>query len=314
MPAAPGPAARRRLAGSCLGQREETALAGEADGRTVLGKAGDDRFSEPARLGLDGTHLVKHLASGGPVARVLSQAAPDQLSQFGGHAAKVRGAVDQPVHERGVRPGTERSLACGGEGEHRAQAEQVAGRADIRAQGLFGGHEPRRADPQVGARGYARLGGLGNPEVDDPRPIFGQQHVGRFKVTMHDTGGVDSVQALRQPGGQRQQRAHGKGSVLTHRLAQRGPGDVRRGQPRHRAVQVRVDHQRGEQAAYLPGGRDLLPEPGPELRVRGQFGPDDLDGDGPAPRGHAQEHLSHATAAQLTEQLVGPDLTWVLGL
>ena len=125
---------------------EEAARTGGADGRTVLGKAGDDRFGEPAGLGLDGTHLVKHLASGGPVARVLSQAAPDQLSQFGGHAAKVRGAVDQPVHERGVRPGTERSLACGGEGEHRAQAEQVAGRADIRAQGLFGGHEPGRAD------------------------------------------------------------------------------------------------------------------------------------------------------------------------
>ena len=64
----------------------------EPTARTVLGEVGDDRFGEPAGRGLDGTHLVQQLAGGGPVARELSQAAPDQLPQFGGHAVKVGGA------------------------------------------------------------------------------------------------------------------------------------------------------------------------------------------------------------------------------
>jgi hypothetical protein len=197
VPPGPFPADRPWLSGNRPGQCGEAARARGADGRTVLGKAGDDRFGEPARRGRDGTYLVQQLAGGGPVVRELSQAALDQLPQFGGYVIKVRGAVDQPVHERGGRPGTERSLAGGGEGEHRAQAEQVAGRAEIRIQDLFWGHEPRRADRQVGARGRARLGGLGNPEVDDSRPVFGQQDVGRLKVAVHHPGGMDGAQALR---------------------------------------------------------------------------------------------------------------------
>jgi hypothetical protein len=102
--------------------------------------------------------------------------------------------------------------------------------------------------------------------------------------------------------------------VVAHRLGQRRPGDVSRGQPGHRAVQVCIDHERGEQAAHLLRGRDLSAEPGPEIGVFGQLGPDDLDREGPSARGHAQEHLSHAAAAQLPEQPVRPDLTRVVRL
>jgi hypothetical protein len=102
--------------------------------------------------------------------------------------------------------------------------------------------------------------------------------------------------------------------VAAHRLGQRRPGDVGRSQPRHRAVEVRVDDERGEQAAHLLRGRHLLAEPGPELGILGQLGPDDLDRDGPPARGHPQEHLSHAAAAQLPEQPEGPDLLRIIGL
>jgi hypothetical protein len=131
---------------------------------------------------------------------------------------------------------------------------------------------------------------------------------------VHHAGRVDGAQALGQPGGEREQRADRQRSVVAHRLGQRRPGDVGRGQPGHRAVEVCVDDERGEQAAHLLCGRDLPAEPGPELGVFGQFGPDDLDRDGPSARGHAQEHLSHAAAAQLPEQPVRPDLTRVVRL
>jgi hypothetical protein len=61
-------------------------------------------------------------------------------------------------------------------------------------------------------------------------------------------------------------------------------------------------------------GCDLSPEPGQELGIRRQLGPDDLDGDRPAVGGHAQECLAQAVTTQLTKQPVGPDLTRVVGL
>jgi hypothetical protein len=134
---------------------------------------------------------------------VLSQAVPDQPPQVGGHAADLREIIDHPVHQRDGRPRAERALASSGEGEHRAQAEHVAGRAELGAQNLFGGHVPGRADHQVRAHGGGP-GRLGNAEVDDPRAVLGQQHIGRLQVAMHHPGGVDGAQALRQPGGQRE--------------------------------------------------------------------------------------------------------------
>jgi hypothetical protein len=55
--------------------------------------------------------------------------------------------------------------------------------------------------------------------------------------------------------------------VIGHRLGQRRPGHVRRHQPRRRRIRVTIEYLRGEQAMHLPRRRDLLPEPGPEIRV-----------------------------------------------
>jgi hypothetical protein len=102
--------------------------------------------------------------------------------------------------------------------------------------------------------------------------------------------------------------------VAAHRLGQRRAGHIRGRQPGHRGVQVRVHHERGKQAAYLLSRDDLAPEPGPEVRIGGQFGPDDLNRDRPTPRRHAQEHSSHAAAAELPQQSVRSDLPRVIGL
>ena len=75
-----------------------------------------------------------------------------------GHAIQARLAVDHAVDQRGGRPAAERPLARGGEGEDRAQAEDVAGRADLAAFGLLRRHEAGRADHQSGTRQRAGLG------------------------------------------------------------------------------------------------------------------------------------------------------------
>jgi hypothetical protein len=59
--------------------------------------------------------------------------------------------------------------------------------------------------------------------------------------------------------------------MAVYRLGQRRSSDIGGSQLRHRAVGVRIDHQRAKVAAHRPGRGDLLPEPGLELAIRGQF-------------------------------------------
>ncbi len=120
---------------------------------------------------------------------------------------------------------------------------------------------------------------------------------------MHDARGMDRAQAVRQPGRQPQHGIQRQRPVLADRVGQRRPGHERRRQPRHVAVQIRVEHGNGNGSAHLTRGAD----PGPEPGIRGQFGPDELYRDvGPA-LGAAAEHLSQGVAAKLLQQPVRPD-------
>jgi hypothetical protein len=127
------------------------------------------------------------------------------------------------------------------------------------------------------------------------------------QVAVHDARGVDSGQAFGQPGREPEQRAGGQRPVLADPVGQRRADHVRPGQPRHVAVQVRVDHAGDKRPAHLRGRGDLGPEPGPEPGIGGQFGPDDphhhVDPVGRTP----QVHRSQAVTTKLPEQPVRPD-------
>ena len=245
------------------------------------------------RIWLDEAQLGQQAAGTGPAARLLGQAAVDQPPQFAGQVAQLGRAVDQPVHQQGARPGTERPVPGSRVHQHRAQAEDVARRSGVMAQGLFRRHEPRRGEVST------RRGGPRDREVGHPRPALGQQHVRRIDVPVYQARGVQRAQAFGQPG---RQRPHGTGRyrpVVADRLGQRRPGDVRRGQPGHRGLQVRVHHGR-ECSADLPGRGDLGLEPGIGRHVGPHGGQRDVF---PARRA-GQER---AVVAQLPEQLVRPD-------
>jgi hypothetical protein len=133
-----------------------------------------------------------------------------------------------------------------------------------------------------------------------------------MEVPVHEARGVDGAQAFREPARQGQQGPGGHRPVLADRLGQRGAVDVRRRQPRHVVVQIRVDHGGHEGSADLPRSGDLGPELGAEPGVPGQLGPDDLHRDGIPARRTAQEHIAQCTATQRPEQLVRPDRAHVV--
>jgi hypothetical protein len=99
--------------------------------------------------------------------------------------------------------------------------------------------------------------------------------------------------------------------VAGYHLGQRWPGDVCGGQPRQRAIDVRVYHRGGEQAAHPPRRGDLQREARPELRIRGQFGADDFHGDRPPARRHAEEDLPHAPLAKPPGQAIRSDYSQI---
>jgi hypothetical protein len=155
---------------------------------------------------LHGRHLGQQFVGGGPVGWLLGQAMLDQEAQFGGQLIQIRLAVDEPVGQLRTRPFAERPLACGGEHEHRTEAEHVAWRPDIPAHGLLGRHEPGRADHQARSGHRHGLRSARDAEVNHPRPVLGQQHVGGLQVAVHHGCGVNRAQALRQPRRERQRR------------------------------------------------------------------------------------------------------------
>ena len=258
------------------------------------GERADDRFGPPVRRRLERPDLGEQAGGGGPLAGILGQAALDQRPDFGRHPVKAGVAVDHAVQQRGRGPGAERALARGGEGQQRPEAEDVGRRPDLVTHGLLGGHEPGRADHQARLRQRRGFHRAGDAEVDDPRAVVRDQHVRRLEVPVHHARGVDRAEALRQARGQRQQRPRRTRPVVRYRPMQRRPGDISRGQPRRRPVDVGVHHHGREYSAHPAGRVDLPPEPVPELRIRGQLSPDDLHRYRPAARGDAEENPPHA--------------------
>ena len=282
---------------------------GRVAGLRKLDERAGDRLRQPA-LGRPPRARARRelqIPGGRPLAGVLGQAALDQPAHLGGHAVQVHLAVDGAVGQRGSRSAAERRFAGGGEGENGAQAEDVAGGTDLPAFDLFGGHVSGRAYEQPGTRQRAGLGRDGNAEIDDPRPVLSQQHVRWLQVTVHDPRGMNGAQARRQTRREFQHRPPRQGPVLPHRVSQRRPGHIGRGQPRHRAIGIRADQRHGEPAAHLAGDGDFPPEARPELRVRGQVGADHLHRRELAVRRRAQEHPAHATRTQNSAEPVGPD-------
>ena len=276
--------------------------------RGSRGEAADDRVRQPIPVGLEGAHLGQQGFGRGTLRRVLGQAALDQRPHRGRHLVKAGRFMRDAVQQRRRRPGAERSLAGGGEHEHRPQAEDVALRSSLAAQSLLGGHEPGRSGHQVGLGQRGGFRRAGDAEVDHPRPVLRQQHVRRLEILVDHSRGVDRRQALRQARGQRQQRPLRQWPVTVHRLVQRRPRHVRCGQPRHRPADVpRPPPSRVNTPLTRRTAATSRPNRTRNCGIRGQLGADDLHRYRPPARRHAQVHLPHTTAPEPPNQPVRAD-------
>ena len=112
--------------------------------------------------------------------------------------------MDDAVEQLCGRADSEGTLAHGGERQHGTQAEDVAGRPGLFASRLLGRHEPGRADHEVGAGQRGGVRSTGDPEINDPRAVAGQQYVRGLEVAVDHPLGMDRPEPFRQPRGQRQ--------------------------------------------------------------------------------------------------------------
>jgi hypothetical protein len=152
-----------------------------------------------------------------------------------------------------------------------------------------------------------------DPEVDHPRPVPGQQHIRRLQVPVHHPGTMNRGQRLGHPGHQQEHALGRHRPVIGHRPRQGRPGHVRRHQPRRRPVRITVKNLRREQTVHASRGRDLLPEPNPEVRVVAQLRPHHLERHRPAARGKGQVHPAYPAGPQPSPQPVARHLGRVAG-
>jgi hypothetical protein len=215
--------------------------------------------------------------------------------------------VHHAVQDGRRRAGAERARSGRRVGDHAAEREHVARGAGALSLGLLGRHETWRAEHHSGRCQRGSVGGAGDTEVDHPRPVGGQQHVGGLEIAVHHPACVYRLQGLDQPGEQRPQRLLGQWPVLGDQLVQAGAGYERGRQPRRALVQPAGDDRRGVDPADGPRRGDFLAEPAQELGVAGQIRVDDLDRHRPAGRGEPEVDAAHAARAELPAQPVFAD-------
>jgi hypothetical protein len=137
----------------------------------------------------------------------------------------------------------------------------------------------------------------GDTEVDHPRSGQREQHVGRLQITVHDPSRVHRRQRRRDPESDPVQRGLVQRSAVRHRDAQRHAVDEFGDQVWLSRGRISVEHPRRTERRHSPRRRHLVREPGPELRVGGQFGVHDLHRD-PRPAGQRPAEIDGAHPAR----------------
>jgi hypothetical protein len=280
---APGPLnvrAWRQL--ECFDPRAQRGLLRLDDAGHVGRPEGGGRQSEPLRRR---RAVRRDLAQVGTLPRVLGEAGLDEPANLGGNRAEIRLTVHDAVHHRGrrrARGDAERVGPGGGVGEDGPEREDVARRPGLERLHLLGGHVAQRPDDGAG-RGQPGVGDRArDAEVDDPRPVEREQHVGGLEVTVDEVGSVDGAQRLGQARGEPPHGGDGEGPVAGDDVVKGRTRDECSRQPRRVVVDPRRYDRSGVPAADLLRGFHLVAEPSDELRVLAQLPVDDLDRYDPA--------------------------------
>ncbi len=209
---------------------------------------------------------------------------------------------------QGGRP-LERAASAQGQRQQGGEREHVARRGQGPPLRLLGGHERGRADHPTGVSEFGvLLDRPGDPEVDHPHAVLGEQDVPRLEVAVDQPRPVDLHQGRRQSDRQPVHGVRGQRAAGLHRVRQRRADHEHRGQPGRHRLHVGVHHGRRVGAGHPAGGGDLAPEPGPERVIGGEPFMYLLDRHQPPVRARTQQHPAHPAAAELGQDPVRTDL------
>ncbi|PPS73176.1 hypothetical protein BZZ08_06987 [Streptomyces sp. MH60] len=232
----------------------------------------------------------------------------DERAQLVGQALQV-GALAQQHEDRLDRVGAvEGRVSGGGEDQHRAEREHVAGPGDAAGVlGLLRGHVGGGADGDVrhGQTGVRNAGR--DTEVDHAGAVLDHEDVGGLQVAVDQARAVDRLERLRDAGGQPAHRLGRQRPALVHYLLEGGCGHVGRGQPGHRGAGVGVDHGRRVEAGDRAGRLHLAGEADAEQLVLRQFRAHRLDRHAPPGRRAREIDQPHAAGAEPAQHLERPD-------
>jgi hypothetical protein len=153
-----------------------------------------------------------------------------------------------------------------------------------------------------------RLGageGGGDAEVDDLRRAQRrEQDVGRLEVAVDDPGVVDGDQRDHHSDGDAVQVAAPQRAGVVDDVGQARAGHVFDHEVGRVGVGIGVEYFGGAEPRHLTGAFHLAAEAGPELGVRGEFGPDDFDGDACTRGRFGEEDRAHAALTEASENAV----------
>ena len=246
--------------------------------------------------------------------RVLLERLVDDLLDLdvglGDHPAQPGRRLLRDAPQDAVAEAARKRLLVGQELEHhRTAREDVGAMVDRQAAHLLGRHVVEAADQRAGV-GDARVGELGDAEVEDLEPAAAllDHQVGRLDVAVDDVEGVGVGQAVAELLEQAQLAHHRGGLLAADPLRQRLAVDVLHGDERLAVLLADVEDADDVLVLEDTGGVRFLHEAAPDLVVVDAF-LEELDRDRAAADlgiPGAQER-AHATRADRPDDFVATD-------
>ncbi len=281
-------------------------------GPVEQGGRGVSRVTGPAALAEQGEQQV---LGGGPVPGVAGERGPDDRREIRRHGPQVRLTRQDLLRHLQVGAVAVGVTAGGRVTDQQSPGEDVDRRAERGALHLLGRHPADRAEDQtrLGAA-LCHVERAGDPEIDDPGAGVRQHDVARFEIPVDDAGPVDGGERGRHADRHALQCRQRQRTGLGDGLIKPDAVDVLRDQIRTTRVGIGIEDLGGAEGRDPPSGRHLVPETCPELRVGGEVRPDHLDRNELLGCVLGEEHRSHPTRAQPTDDLVNTDRGRIIGM
>ena len=256
---------------------------GEPPGRPIrLGgpRRGRPHIGQPLSLTRgDLLEPQRQLKRAGPLLGILGEASADKRRERIRHPVQLSLLMHHAVQHHLGTTVPEGRVGGRGVGKRGPEREHIGSRRNGSPPHLLRREKPGRPDSRTDMGERRRPGSPGDTEVDDPRPLGGEQDVRRLEIAMDNPGLMHSHKPLGQRGPDGGDLGRTERPLVGDLVMQGRPGHVLSGEPRPISLKIRRDEPSGAPPTNPPSGRDLAREPRTELLVLRQIRPDHLQRD-----------------------------------